>query len=87
MSEKKYKVWTCRIIVPDVELPDGFDFPPRMAAQNAIESAGIPVILNSSGWGGEATKGDIEYIKENSKSPHPEIHFAGVMDAPEDVEH
>ena len=87
MREKKYKVWTCKIIVPDVELPDGFDFPPRMAAQNAIESAGIPVVLNSSCWGGEVTKSDIEWIKERSKAPHPEIYFAGTMDAPEDTSH
>ena len=83
MSKEKYQVWTCKIIVPNVDLPDGFDFPPRMAAQNAIESAGIPVLLNSSGWGGTATQSDIDYIKENNS----DIYFAGVMDASEDISH
>ena len=87
MSEKKYKVWMCKIIVPDVDLPVGFDFPPRMAAQNAIESAGIPILSNSSGWGGTATKSDIEYINERRKDLYPDIYFAGVMDTPEDTEH
>ena len=40
---KKVKVWECKIIIPDVELPPGFDFPPRSAAMNAIEAHGIKV--------------------------------------------
>jgi hypothetical protein len=50
----KYKVWECKIVVrDDVELPDGFDLPPRVAAIVAVEQAGISVISCFSGWGGE----------------------------------
>lgn len=53
---KKYRVWECKIAIPnDAELPDGFDSPPRMAAQAAIEAAGFTVLSNFSGWGGELT--------------------------------
>ena len=52
MSEK---IWDCRIIVGDVELPNGMDAPPRRAAIEAIERHGISVLECSSGWGGITT--------------------------------
>lgn len=83
----KYKVWTCRIVVPDVDLPPGFDSPPRMAAEEAIASAGIPVLMNSSGWGGALTDSDHEYLKNAGRNGRDDVYFAGVMDAPEDIAH
>ena len=53
---KKYQVWACKIVVRgDVALPDGFDAPPRRAAMDAVERAGIDVVDCYSGWGGELT--------------------------------
>jgi len=52
----KYKVWECKIIVPEgYELPNGFDYPPRDAAIKTIEDAGISVLGCLSGWGGKLT--------------------------------
>ena len=52
----KYRVWDCQIVVPaDAQLPEGFDFPPRLAATNAVEAAGIEVVVCFSGWGGSLT--------------------------------
>jgi len=49
----KYKVWECKIVVSEnVELPEGFDGPPRWGAIQAVESAGIEVLCCFSGWGG-----------------------------------
>ena len=81
-----YKVWTCKIVIPDVETPDGFDSPPRMAAQEAIEAHGIQVLMNASGWGGELDDWEREYLKENPNGGEG-VYYAGVMDAPEDVSH
>ena len=51
-----YRVWDCQIVVSaDAQLPEGFDFPPRTAAINAVEAAGIEVVLCFSGWGGSLT--------------------------------
>lgn len=86
MEEKKYKVWTCKIVIADEETPSGFDSPPRMAAQEAIEAAGFEVLMNASGWGGTLTKADMEHINE-PKGKYPDVYFAGLMDSPEDVEH
>jgi len=81
---KNLMVWTCKIVVEGDELPNGFDSPPRMAAENAIESAGFKVLMNSSGWGGTLSKADKCYLAENNRQ---EIYYAGVMDTPEDVAH
>jgi len=52
----KYKTWECKIVVPlDVQLPYGFDSPPRRAAIDAVTRAGVPVLACFSGWGGELT--------------------------------
>lgn len=65
MAKKKYKVWDCKIVVPiDTELPDGFDAPPRSAAMEAVENAGITVVSCFSGWGGKLTKIEAEIIAE-----------------------
>ena len=87
MSDK-YRVWTCKIVIAEGDdLPSGFDSPPRMAAENAIESAGFSVLMNSSGWGGTLDKHDIEYLKTAEKQGRQEVYFAGAMDAPDDVKH
>jgi len=87
MSEK-YKVWTCKIVVAgDSELPSGFDSPPRMAAEAAIEAAGFTVLMNASGWGGELDEHDIKYLSDVEKQGKQEVYFAGAMDAPEDTAH
>jgi hypothetical protein len=50
----KYRVWQCKIVVPEGEhIPD--DGPPRVAAVGAVERAGIPVLACFSGWGGALT--------------------------------
>ncbi len=54
MSEK-YKVWECKIVVRDQDLPSGFDSPPRYAAVEAIKNSGIDVLSCFSGWGGKLT--------------------------------
>lgn len=58
----KYKIWTCKIVVVHQDLPTGFDAPPRMAAENAIEAAGIKVLANFSGWGGKLNKYEKEAV-------------------------
>ncbi len=84
MTEKKYKVWTCKIVIADADTPPGFDSPPRMAAEQAIEAAGFEVLMNSSGWGGELDEWDKKYLAENNRQ---DVYYAGVMDTPEDVGH
>lgn len=50
---KKYRVWECKIVISDpVNLPSGFDAPPRAAAIKAIEDAGFEIEGCFSGWGG-----------------------------------
>jgi len=52
-----YQVWECKIIVSnEAELPLGFDSPPREAAIDAIQDAGIEVLDCFSGWGGKVSK-------------------------------
>ena len=86
---KQYKVWDCRIIVEvsDKGLPNGFDFPPRRAAIDAIENAGIGVVMCSSGWGGTMNDGDKEFIRFHSKDGADGVYIAGLMDTPEDTAH
>ncbi len=51
--KENFKVWDCKIVLAgDSKIPSGFDSPPRIAAQEAIEDAGFEVISNFSGWGG-----------------------------------
>jgi len=64
----KFKVWECKIVVADdVRIPDGFDFPPRRAALEAIEAGGIEVLSCFSGWGGTLTATQMEIVEENCK--------------------
>lgn len=82
---QKVKVWECKIVVPaDAELPPGFDYPPRIAAIKAIQNAGVPVLACASGWGGSLTREEQEFLEF---AEQPDIYFAGVMDAPDDVPH
>ena len=64
MKEKNYKIWECKIVVPeDAKLPRGFDAPPRQAVKNAIYDAGIDIVACFSGWDGELTKPEREVIE------------------------
>lgn len=64
----RFKVWECKIVVAgDIEIPDGFDFPPRRAALEAIEAGGIDVISCFSGWGGTLTEMETEIVEENCR--------------------
>jgi hypothetical protein len=56
MSPTGYRVWECKIVVrDDVELPEGFDFPPRRAAIDAVTDRGVSIVSCFSGWGGALT--------------------------------
>lgn len=60
----KYRVWACKIVVPaDAQLPDGFDAPPRRAAIEAVEEAGIDVFGCFSGWAGELTEIELQVLE------------------------
>ena len=64
----QFKVWECKIVVAgDTEIPDGFDFPPRRAAMEAIKAGGIEVLSCFSGWGGTLTETQREVVEENYK--------------------
>jgi hypothetical protein len=64
----KYKIWECKIVVSaDAVLPDGFDFPPRRAAIDMVESHGIKVISCFSGWGGKLEKNELACIEKQEK--------------------
>ena len=66
--EKEYKVWDCKIVIAgDSDTPSGFDSPPRMAAEKAIEDAGFKVIANFSGWAGSLTEDEKETVERFSK--------------------
>lgn len=82
MSERRnVKVWECKVIVDgDAELPPGFDSPPRRAAVEAVERAGIEVLGCSSGWGGSLTQGEQEAFEATSVQAYPELYIAGAMD-------
>jgi len=62
----KYQIWECKIVVPeDAVFPEGFDFPPRHAAMQAVEDAGITVIDCFSGWGSCLTDTEKEIVDYN----------------------
>lgn len=57
MAENKYQVWECKIVIPfDSKVPNDFDRPPRRAAIEAVEKAGIEVLECFSGWGGKLSE-------------------------------
>ena len=65
--EHVMRVWQCRIVVDDdQELPDGFDFPPRRAAINAVLEHGVEVVSCFSGWGNQTTLEE-EYVIERKR--------------------
>jgi hypothetical protein len=85
MKTGNVKVWECKIIASDdIDLPNGFDWPPRSAACEAVEAAGIKVLGCSSGWGGSLTKGEQEAFESQSIQPNPDIYISGLMDVGED---
>jgi len=54
-----YRVWECEIVVAaDAVMPDGFDWPPRQAAIDAVGRFGVEVISCFSGWGGTLTEAE-----------------------------
>jgi len=62
----EYRIWECKIVVPgNIKMPCGFDSPPRRAAIEAIEEAGITVFACFSGWGGTLTKIEAGIVEEN----------------------
>jgi hypothetical protein len=62
----KYKTWECKIVVPiDAVLPEEFDLPPRRAAMEAVERAGVPVLTCFSGWNGKLTAAQEECVDED----------------------
>ena len=66
----KYKVWKCKIVIEEDDLPSGFDYPPRHAAIKAVENAGFAVIDCFSGWGGSLTdreKAIVDYDYSSSR--------------------
>jgi len=66
MKKPEYKVWQCRIYVhEDAILPNGFDSPPRCAAERAITDEGIEVVANFSGWGERPYAGEVAVIDHN----------------------
>ena len=61
----KYRVWECKIVVPaDSPLPFAFDLPPRDAAQKAVEASGVPVLACFSGWGGQLSATELQFMEE-----------------------
>ena len=65
----KYRVWQFRIMIPlDAETPIAFDGPPRSAAVDAVEAAGIPVIACFSGWGHSETESELAVIENRLPS-------------------
>lgn len=83
----KYQVWECKIVVPaDAKLPDGFDQPPRRAALNAVEKSDINVLACFSGWGGQLTACEEEYVDKHTE-PY-DVYGKGVFDRLDEfVEH
>lgn len=62
----KFKVWDCKIVVPeDAALPEGFDAPPMSAAMRAVSAAGVPVLACFSGWAGKLTPVQQGFVEED----------------------
>jgi len=58
-----YKVWACKIVIPDsVQIPEGFDSPPRRAAMSAVLQHGIPVLTCFSGWDGTLSQEELHIV-------------------------
>lgn len=83
MNNPKVQVWECKIVIPEGELPNAFDGPPRSAAIAAIEAAGLTVLGCSSGWGGRLTEDE----QISFKDIIGDVYIAGLMDADESTEH
>ncbi|MDD2898972.1 MAG: hypothetical protein PHI31_09695 [Desulfuromonadaceae bacterium] len=57
---EKFKVWECKLVIPSsVELPSGFDAPPRSAVEMVIEGLNIPIVCLFSGWGGSLVESEL----------------------------
>ncbi len=65
-----YRVWDCKIVVPvNVAMPMGFDYPPRRAAIDAVEAAGVEVVACFSGWGGTLEEKYLAVIENRAPRP------------------
>lgn len=66
---KRYVAWQCKIIVELDEnevLPEGFDAPPRRAAELAVNKQ-AKVVSCASGWNAPLKKEEIEWIQQQEK--------------------
>ncbi len=73
---KHYKVWDCKIVIAgDSDTPMGFDSPPRIAAEQAVEDAGFEVLANFSGWGGTLSKIEYDIVEENEKDNRENVEI------------
>lgn len=64
----KYKVWNCKLVVPDKEFPHpGFDLPPRQALQKVMDQHGIEVVALFSGWDGTLSENELSCIESEDK--------------------
>lgn len=58
------KIWSCKIGETDRDIPDGSDFPMRLAVQRAyFEITGEHPRFLFSGWGAELTEGERECVE------------------------
>ena len=64
------KIWSCKIgEVNESQLPDGSDYPMRMAVQRAYrELTGQDDSFCFSGWGAELTELERDVVKERSET-------------------
>lgn len=68
-----YNVWQCRIYVrKEVDLPSGFDAPPRAAAERALQGAGVLYAACFSGWGNAPIENELAVIE--NRLPAAERH-------------
>lgn len=57
----KYKVWSCKVVVPEnFEVRWGCDSPPREAVKKAIADMGLELIMCFSGWNAKLTDSELE---------------------------
>lgn len=80
-KDEDYQVWTCKIVIKARvdEMPRGFDYPPRFAAEKAISDAGFEVLMNSSGWGGSLNEFDRLALAQDRR----DIYVVGKADQAE----
>lgn len=79
----KYRIWSCKIVVPSTAaIPLGFDWPPRQAAIKAVEKW-APVVSCFSGWDGKLTEGELAAIE--NREPDREVILRDAIRLAEDI--